>query len=205
MVRRAVAQHIVQQIKHRQIAKRRRVLRTLSAGIASADVSGGGSGALGAFVAASDGAASAGTYSSAIATTTRPAASASADVSSIVSNDVFWTDCNDGALDSSQSCSGRQYQHQNQHQLDLHDTAAAIAALAAALSAVRTDSCSACLHTPLYAAMALILDHVDRTSDPYLPAPVSTTPNTESQLVQRIIELQREKEHLLQMMQHQPS
>ncbi|KAJ2736160.1 hypothetical protein H4S06_006670 [Coemansia sp. BCRC 34490] len=53
--------------------------------------------------------------------------------------------------------------------------------------------------------MALISDHVDGTSDSYLPAPVSTALNTESQLVQRIIELQREKEHLLQMMQHQSS
>ncbi|KAJ2741643.1 hypothetical protein H4S06_005853, partial [Coemansia sp. BCRC 34490] len=148
MVRRAVAQHIVQQIKHRQIAKRRRVLRTRSAGTASADVSGDASAdAFGdAFAAASDGAASAGAYSSAgtysptIATTTRPAASASADASFTVSNDVFWANCNAGVLDSSEICSGRQLQRHNQHQLDLHDTAAAIAALAAALSAVRTDS-----------------------------------------------------------------
>ncbi|KAJ1661461.1 hypothetical protein EV178_006593, partial [Coemansia sp. RSA 1646] len=157
MVRRAVAQHIVQQVKHRRIAKRRRLLWAPGAGIQSA-------------YTASDG-------------------NVWADAGSIALGDVSWTQSSNinnssngggSGADSALDLSQRRLQ-----QPGSHNTEAAIAALAAALSAVHTDP------------------RFDTEDGPCTPSAIEATPTTETQLVQRIIELQREKEYLLQMMMHQ--
>ncbi|KAJ2556504.1 hypothetical protein EV175_001959 [Coemansia sp. RSA 1933] len=141
MVRRAVAQHIVQKVKHSRIAKRQRLMGMMpSAGIS-------------------------------------PAGS--------------FADCAATAPDGDVSADGRSgallgfSQSQRSSACGSHDTDTAIEALAAALSAVRTDRDDDDHFTP--------------------PTTTETAPSIESQLVQRIIELQQEKEYLLQVMmwQHQ--
>ncbi|KAJ2844130.1 hypothetical protein GGI22_006980, partial [Coemansia erecta] len=108
MVRRAVAQHIVQKVKHQRKAKRQRMLlRMPSAGISSAFALPGGD--------------------------------FSADARLIAPGDASWTpdigSCgtDNNVLGISPTTSHRQ--------CGSHDTESAIEALAAALSAVRTDPC----------------------------------------------------------------